>query len=49
MNKTCILNFLNEFRELFDQDMPSRTSSKLRALDHNPEKEAHTVQQPIEK
>ena len=20
MNKTCILNFLNEFRELFDQD-----------------------------
>ena len=21
MNKTCILNFLNEFRELFDQGM----------------------------
>ena len=32
MNKTCILNFLNEFRELFDQGIYIYALYKLYAL-----------------
>jgi len=29
MNKTCILNFLNEFREFFDQDASSKKERRI--------------------
>jgi len=32
MNKTCILNFLNEFRELFDQGNISKISDEFERI-----------------
>ena len=35
MNKTCILNFLNEFRELFDQGIPGYMDDMLDSSNPN--------------